>query len=204
MISLPVSLAAADLYGDGADDLIMGYDSNVSQTQAVGIYSQLNGLTHYALWSTPPSPLPSPGPIQVYVGDLNGDGRIDIEASSNLGPAYFVQSPNVAGLPTSPISFGAQLVGTPSPDQTVQVQNTGSALLAFTNIQASTGFTESDNCQPSLAFGGQCTITLTFDPASAGPFAGTLTLADNALGSPQTTQLSGQGVLPPPNVSPGS
>ena len=196
-----VSLAAVDLYGDGHLDLVIGYGKAVSQTSAVGLWSE-GGLNHYALWSTPPDPLPTPGDIHVTVGDLNGDGRIDIAATSNLGTVFFEQAPAVAGLPTSGISFGAQLVGTASAAQTVQVQNSGSALLTFTSIQASTNFTESDNCKPSVAANAGCTINVTFNPSATGSLTGTVTLTDNASDSPETVQLSGTGVLPAPNVSP--
>jgi hypothetical protein len=84
----------------------------------------------------------------------------------------------------------------------VQVQNSGSALLTFTSIQASTNFKESDNCQPSVAANAGCAINVTFNPAATGSLTGTLTLTDNASDSPETVQLSGTGVLPAPNVSP--
>jgi hypothetical protein len=180
-VSTPVyTLVAADLTGDGMLDLIdNGY---VLLNNGDGTFS----------------PLPSTNAGQLF-GDFNGDGRMDYVSGNQV----FLQSPAISGLPNSGLSFGNQVVGTPSTPQTVQVQNTGSAVLAFTSIQASADFTESDNCRPSVAVGASCTISVTFDPPAEGPLTGTLTLTDNAGDSPETVQLSGTGiVLTPPTISP--
>jgi len=173
------TLAAADLIGDGMLDLI--YNGNILLNNGNGTFS----------------PLPSTNAGGLF-GDFNGDGRMDYVSGNQV----FLQSPAISGLPTSALSFGNQQVGTSSTPQTVQVQNTGSAVLTFTSIQASANFPESDNCQPSVAVGASCTISLTFNPPAVGPLTGTLTLTNNASGSPQAVQLSGTGAVAAPNVSP--
>jgi hypothetical protein len=54
-------------------------------------------------------------------------------------------------------------------------------------------FTQTNTCGASVAVGASCTINVTFTPTAAGPRSGTLTINDNASGSPQTVALAGAG-----------
>jgi hypothetical protein len=45
--------------------------------------------------------------------------------------------------------------------------------------------------------GSSCSIYVTFTPAAAASYAATLSVADNATGSPQTAALTGTGITPP-------
>jgi hypothetical protein len=81
--------------------------------------------------------------------------------------------------------------------QTVTLSNTGTAALSITSL-APTGtnasdFTQSNTCGSSLAAGANCTIAVMFTPSIAGTEAASLSIADNASGSPQTVSLSGAG-----------
>jgi len=53
-----------------------------------------------------------------------------------------------------------------------------------------------------LAAGASCPITVTFTPTAAGTRQGTLTVTDNASGSPQTAALTGTGLVPQAVLSP--
>jgi fibronectin type 3 domain-containing protein len=44
-----------------------------------------------------------------------------------------------------------------------------------------------------VAAGGNCTIEVTFTPAAANSYSATLSITDNASGSPQAVSLSGTG-----------
>src|SRR5262249_39506249 len=55
----------------------------------------------------------------------------------------------------------------------------------------------------SLAPGESRTIRITFSPNAAGPFSASLTVGDNAAGSPHSVSLSGNGTNPPPPTVPG-
>ena len=48
----------------------------------------------------------------------------------------------------------------------------------------------------TLAAGATCTISVTFTPGSVANFSATVSVADNATGSPQTATLSGSGTAP--------
>src|SRR5438270_872644 len=56
----------------------------------------------------------------------------------------------------------------------------------------------------TLAAGANCTINVTFTSTASGARAGTLSLADNAGGSPQTVALSGNGTGPGVGLAPTS
>jgi hypothetical protein len=96
----------------------------------------------------------------------------------------------------SSLTFAGTLLTTSSAAQPVTVTNTGNSPLTITAIaSSSSNFTESDNCTDgSIAAGATCTITVTFAPSSTtapGPTSGTITLTDNANGSPQSIAVSG-------------
>jgi hypothetical protein len=59
-------------------------------------------------------------------------------------------------------------------------------------------FNGTNNCGTSLAAGSSCTITVNFTPTSAlTAYAATISVSDNASGSPQTVALTGTGAIPP-------
>jgi len=86
-------------------------------------------------------------------------------------------------------------MGTTSAAQPVMVTNTAMASLAISGIAASGDFAESNNCGASLPAGSNCTISVTFTPTTTGTRSGTLSISDNAAGSPQSVALSGTGVV---------
>jgi len=94
------------------------------------------------------------------------------------------------------LSFGGQPLTTTSATQSLTLTNSGTANLTISNIAASAGFGQTNNCPLSpntLAAGASCTINVTFAPTVSGANAGTVTVTDNASGSPQTVALSGTG-----------
>src|SRR5438094_4863058 len=68
----------------------------------------------------------------------------------------------------------------------------------------SADFGQTNNCGSSLAVSSSCTINVTFTPAASGTRSGTLTVTDNASGSPQTASLTGTGVTGTAALSPTS
>ncbi len=128
---------------------------------------------------------------------------------SNLnatGPAYATQTIALSGaapvatLSATMLAFGPQQTQTTSASQQVTLTNTGSAALSITNVSVSganlSAFNFPNPCGASLAAGAGCAIQGTFTPGSAGPMAATLTITDNASGSPHTVFLNGAGVYP--------
>jgi hypothetical protein len=114
----------------------------------------------------------------------------------------------VVSLSPTSLAFGNQPVGTPSTAQTVTLSNTGSAALSITSV-ALTGtnagdFAQTNTCGSSVAAGGNCAITVTFTPAATGSRTASVSITDNASGSPQTASLSGTGTAAVVSLSPTS
>ena len=99
-----------------------------------------------------------------------------------------------AVLSATSLAFTSQVVNTSSAAMTVTLTNSGTAALTLSSIAASGNFTETNNCGSSVAAAASCTISVTFTPASVAALTGTLTITDNASGSPHTVALSGTGV----------
>jgi Beta-propeller repeat len=101
--------------------------------------------------------------------------------------------PTVQLTPTS-LTFPAQAVNTISTGQTINLNNTGGATLAISNINATGDFTESNGCGGGVPAMATCKITVVFSPTATGNRTGTLTIVDDAAGSPHTVSLEGTGV----------
>src|SRR5438105_3638355 len=117
-------------------------------------------------------------------------------------------APGVGLAPTS-LGFGNQPLATTSAPMTVTLTNTGAAALTINSFAASGDFattsTGASACPMSpatLAASANCTINVTFTSASFGARTGTLSVADNAGGSPQIIMLSGNGTAPAVGLAP--
>jgi FG-GAP-like repeat/Cep192 domain 4/HYDIN/CFA65/VesB-like, Ig-like domain/Abnormal spindle-like microcephaly-assoc'd, ASPM-SPD-2-Hydin len=111
----------------------------------------------------------------------------------------------LASLSPTSLSFGSVSVGSQSAVQTVTLTNTGNASLTINRVSVSGDFSISNNaCGSSLAAGASCKINLVFKPTTTGTRNGTLSVADNASGSPQTASLTGTGIAPQVTLSPTS
>lgn len=104
----------------------------------------------------------------------------------------------VVSLSPSNLDFGSQPIGIPSTPQGVTLQNTGNVNLAIVSIQvvgANHGdFAQNNNCPTLLSGGSSCNINVTFTPSAAGTRNTTLSVSDNAPGSPQSAPLTGVGL----------
>lgn len=145
-------------------------------------------------------------------GPLNGSvtisdtlpGSPQIVALSGRGVAPIVT------LGGNSIAFGSQIVGSSSGSQTVGLTNTGTAALTFTGTGIaisgtnSGDFSQTNNCGASVAAGANCSISVTFKPTATGVRSASVTIADNASGSPQSVTLSGTGTAPAVTFAPMS
>jgi len=111
----------------------------------------------------------------------------------------------IASLSPTSLSFASTLVSASSAAQSVTVKNSGSAALTISSITIggtnASSFTQTNNCGASLAASASCTVSVTFKPAAAGALSASLSIANNATGSPQIVALSGTGVAPVPIVT---
>lgn len=104
----------------------------------------------------------------------------------------------LVALSGSAVSFAGQATGNASPTASVTLSNSGTETVTITGVSIAgtnaSEFAQSNTCGTSVAAGASCTITVTFTPASTGLRTATLSVADNASGSPQTVALSGAGI----------
>jgi hypothetical protein len=94
------------------------------------------------------------------------------------------------------VAFSGQMVTTTSAAMAVKLTNTGTGPLTINSITPSGDFAQTNTCPVSpatLAATGTCTINVTFTPTATGARTGTLTVSDNATGSPQSIPLTGTG-----------
>jgi hypothetical protein len=123
--------------------------------------------------------------------DLSGctDFAIDT-VNLNSGPA-------AASLSTHSLSFGVQPIGTTSAPGPAALINVGGAFLTINSIATSGAnsgdFSVSQACANPLAPAAVCLLSVTFKPTAAGPRKSSISISDNAGGSPQTVILAGVG-----------
>jgi len=133
-------------------------------------------------------------------GPRNGYLQVSDNATGTPQKAVLTgtgQAPAVTLSPQS-LTFGDQQIGASSAQQTITVTNIGEAPLAISSI-ALTGadpseYTLSQNCGTSLAMSSQCTYTVTFSPTASWARVASITMIDNAQGSPHVVGLAGNGV----------
>jgi hypothetical protein len=140
---------------------------------------------------------------------LNSSQIADIAAYLGNPGLVGVGTPSAAVSPAS-LSFAATNMGSTSATQTVTLSNSGSAPLALASVASSNAafVVSGGTCAAggSVAAGGSCTVTVAFQPTSAGALGGTLTFTHNASPSTSTVALSGTGVAlaPVASISPGA
>lgn len=107
-------------------------------------------------------------------------------------------APNVSlaptATPTTPYLFFTNPVinvGATSTSQAVTLKNNGGAVLNVSSIVTSQDYLQTNNCSATLASGASCTINVSFSPIATGTRYGSLTVTDDAAGSPHTVYMIG-------------
>lgn len=96
------------------------------------------------------------------------------------------------------LTWGSVALGGSGTAKVVTLTNTGTAMLNISSITTSGDFAQTPSTKPcgtTLAAGAFCKINVTFTPTQLGVRSGSLTITDNATGSPQTVTLSGTGIV---------
>jgi hypothetical protein len=123
----------------------------------------------------------------VYGGNSNFTG------STSTVLSQIVQGPTVK-LSKTTLTFPMQLVFTTGTAQTVTLTNGGPGILDVKSIAVTGPFAQTHSCGTTVNPSGSCTISVTFKPTIAGAQSGTLSITDNAGGSPQKVTLKGTGI----------
>ena len=100
-------------------------------------------------------------------------------------------------LSTSSLAFGQENMAATTGAQTVTLTNTGKVTLSISSITvagANPGdFAQTSTCGASVAAGAKCSLSVTFAPTAMGSRTASLSISDNASGSPQSVSLTGTG-----------
>jgi len=138
------------------------------------------------------------GTVTFYTNSLNNRSSTETVALSG-----FVPGPAAALSPTS-VTFANQAVNNTSAATVLTLTNTGEQPL--TDIVIGLGGTDPSDfnlipganaCGTSLAVGSNCSIYVIFTPQAATTYFASVSVADNANGSPQSAMLTGTGVQLP-------
>lgn len=139
----------------------------------------------------------TPALAQPYSGSLaftmNADATALPVSGTGLSPAG---TPPQATISPAALNFGNQLLNVTSMPQTVTVTNTGGSNLIINSISsAPSQFAVSGPATATIARGGNVVYTVTFTPALAQLYSGSLVLNTNASAVSTNVPQSGSGTL---------
>ncbi len=110
-------------------------------------------------------------------------------------PLYGTGVTTTVTLVPSSVRFPTQPISSSSSPQPVTLTNTGTQAVTISSISTKGPFTQTNDCPSSLLTGTKCDIFVIFAPRVKGEAKGTLSVSDDATGSPQDVSLSGVGTV---------
>jgi len=184
----PVNVATGDFSGTGLADLVVTNQDTAATTGST-LTVQTDELTQTAS-ATATKVAPAGSGTHLVDANYVGDSLYNTSTSATTSLTGTAAPYTVSVAPTS-LAFSGVVVGNTSAAQTVKLTNTGTSAVSISSVAASANFAVSSACGSSLAVGANCLLSVTFVPTVAGDLTGTLSISDNATGSPQTIALSG-------------
>jgi hypothetical protein len=175
----------------GADAADFGQINTCGASLAAGANCTVN------VTLTPAQPGPRVASVTIEDGTVGSPHSV---AMSGLG---MTSGPN-ATLSVTNLSFGDQAVGTTSSPISITLSNYGTSAVSISSVvmgNLGANYGENDNCVPSVASLGSCTINVTFSPLDAGDLPSVLFVSDGAPGSPHTVALDGTGTTTKPTLT---
>jgi hypothetical protein len=144
------------------------------------------------------SPMTPGAKNAVLALETNAPSNPSVALSGNgIAPAASVNS--------NSLSF-AETVGDASPPQTITISNTGTAALAIGSVSLSgtdaAMFAQTNSCASPIPPAGSCTVSIIFDPNSAGSKSAMLSITSNATVNPGVTLSGLAGPSAPPATFP--
>jgi archaellum component FlaF (FlaF/FlaG flagellin family) len=133
-------------------------------------------------------------------GTLKGDLSISSSASTTAQTVPLTGTATAEPtlkLSVTSITFAATAPGATSEATMVTLTNSGTTTATIDDIVLGgadpADFEELNTCGATLAAAGTCSIYVSFKPAAADSYTGSVLIYDNAAASPQTITLSGKG-----------
>jgi hypothetical protein len=196
------TISVADFDGDDKLDISLDVDS--VSGQILMFYGNGDGTFRPSVVSVMNGGVPG---LSSAVGDFNNDGRMDIVTNAGIQSLMlFAQTGSSSDGPAVSLSshslvFSTQPLGTSSQSQTVTLTNTGNSSLTITSTTISgtnaTDFAQSNACGGiAIPPNGTCQISVVFTPTAQGTRSASVSITDNAAGSPHLISLSGSGSTP--------
>jgi hypothetical protein len=195
----PTSLTVRDFNGDGVRDLaFVKYPFFFGAGGGVNVLLGLGNGNFGAPNSYPVEGSPWP----IAAADFDGQEGPDI-AAANWDSATVAVLLNT-GLGVNPlrIAFPKTVAGVETAARTVELKNNRDVDLSLTAVSLAgpdaASFSISDDAcaGATLAPGGKCTLGVRFRPEHLDAHSARLEFRDNAVGSPQSVELSGTGASP--------
>ena len=191
------TLALGDLNGDGKLDVAI---ANIGGSNITTLLANSNGVFQQTVGYVVPV-----GVTSVSVGDFNGDGKLDLAAADgSSGVSILLQKQPLSGpnatLPTTSMVFECRNVINAGcqclTQRSLTLGNYGNKTLNINGISITGPFSRGNNCGTSLQPGRFCTISVTW-LEQEGSGGGTLSITDNASGSPQIVSVLGEKLCTP-------
>ena len=175
--------------------------SNFAETNTCGRSVAAGSSCAISVKFTPSASGSRTASISIWIGR----GSPQEVSLSGTGTLTTATAP-VDGLSPTSLAFGSQPVGTTSTALTATLSNTGNAAMSIASL-ALTGtnagdFAQTNTCGSSVAASAHCTISVIFTPSASGSRTASVSIMDNASGSPQTVSLSGTGTAALVSLSP--
>ena len=102
----------------------------------------------------------------------------------------------ILNLSPTTLGFGAQGIGATT-SQSINLSNPGPGTVTIPTLslqgQNAADFSINGQCNSQIVAGGSCAVAVSFSPGAIGPRSASLSVSDNAAGSPQAVPLSGSG-----------
>jgi hypothetical protein len=186
-----VTLSAAALSGTDAGDFAVSsttcgstLGASASCTDAIVFKPEASGALS-ATWEITSSSSSTPLTVALSGTGITASGGGNV----TLSPSSYNFPTQGAGTVSAPVAF--------------TLTNGQSGDLTISGISISnTEFTQTNNCGTSLAAEANCTISVKFAPQTASAQSATLSVNDNASGSPQTAGLTGNNTTATVKVKP--
>jgi hypothetical protein len=186
--SAALTVASIDVTGSNSSDFV--------QTNNCGTSLPVGGSCNITVTFTPSSTGTRTAAVSITDSDPTSPQTLPLSGTGVL--------PAVTFAPPTGLTFPNQTINTTSPAQNVTLTNTGLGILTVGSIAASGPFAQTNTCGATVNPGASCTLSVTFTPNAIGTLTGSISVTDNAPGSPQALPLSGVGVSPAVTFSPTS
>lgn len=180
--SAPLSSTVTNTANTASTVCSISVAGDFSQTNTCGNTLATKGTCSVNVVFTPTARGPRSGFLQVITNDAGSPQSITLTGKGVIP---------IVALSANTLNFTGQQVGTSSAAQTITLKNTGDGALSISNVAITGDFSQTSTCGNTVAPGVNCAFSVTFAPTASGNRTGSLTITDNASGSPHAVPVTG-------------